>query len=245
MTSRSYDHPVTYGKGEPRVPKDTFFNLPDEKRKAILKNAIDEFAEHDYKSASISKIAGRAGVAKGSLYQYFEDKRELYFYLIQLAGEEKKAFLAGNTPPSPDMSLFDYLRWLMKEGAAFELSNPKLAQVAYRGLFSDRPFGDEPTQQILKSIKDYYGSLVDLGRSQGCIEPKIDRDLVIFLLQAVFNQFGRYLLERLNIDLMAVARREEELRGISFDDQTDQIIAILERGLAPRQGNESQRTDKK
>jgi AcrR family transcriptional regulator len=224
---------VTTSKGAFQVPKDTFFNLPEEKRKAIIDTATEEFAENDYKNASISKVAARAGISKGSLYQYFDDKRELYFYLLQLAGEEKKAFLAGKKPPDPSMSLFDYLRWLMKEGASFELSNPGLAQVAYRGLFSDRPFGDEPTQQILKSVKDYYGGLVDLGRAQGCIDPDIDRDLAIFVLQAVFNQFGRYLVERLNIDLQAVARGEAKLQNMPIEDLTDELIGVLERGLAP------------
>jgi AcrR family transcriptional regulator len=215
------------------MPKETFFNLPEEKRQVIIDIAIDEFADNDYKNASISNIASRAGIAKGSLYQYFKDKRELYFYLLQLAGEEKKAFLSGKTPPDPTMSLFDYLRWLMKVGATFELSNPKLAQVAYRGLFSDRPFGDEPTQQILNSVKDYYGSLVDMGKTQGCIDPRIDRDLAIFLLESVFNRFGRYLTDRLNIDLPAIGRGEKKLQDYSIDDLADQIIGVLERGMAP------------
>jgi AcrR family transcriptional regulator len=214
------------------VPKETFFNLPEEKRKAILDIAIEEFAGKVYKDVSMTEIARRAEIAKGSLYQYFEDKRELYFYLLHLAGEEKKAFLSAKTPPDPGMSLFDYLRWLMKEGASFELSNPGLAQVAYRGLFSDRPFGDEPTQQILNSVKDYYGSLVDLGRTQGCIDSALDRDLVIFLFQAVFNQFGRFLLERLDIDALALTTGETKLQDTQFEHLTDQIIAILERGLA-------------
>jgi AcrR family transcriptional regulator len=227
MTNKS----LIFGGG--LMPKETFFNLPEEKRKAILDIAIEEFAHNIYKDASISNIAARAGVAKGSLYQYFEDKRELYFYLLQLAGEEKKAFLAGKKPPDPYMSLFDYLRWLMKEGASFELSNPGLAQVAYRGLFSDRPFGDEPTQQILNSVKDYYGSLVDMGKAQGCIEPAIDRDLAIFLFESVFNRFGRYLTDRLNIDLPAVGRGEKKLQDFPIDDLADQVIGVLERGMAP------------
>jgi AcrR family transcriptional regulator len=46
---------------ENAMPKTTFFNLPEEKRRLILDLAIEEFAERDYKSASISNIvAGRA-----------------------------------------------------------------------------------------------------------------------------------------------------------------------------------------
>lgn len=216
------------------MPKQTFFNLPEEKRQAILDIAVEEFAENDYKNASISNIVTRAGIAKGSLYQYFEDKRELYFYLLQLATEEKKQFLARSRPPDPNMNLFDYLRWLIGEGARFELSRPRLTQVAYRALFSDRPFGDEPFEQIRQAVKEYYGSLIDLGVSQGSIDPHIDRDLAIFLFSAVFNEFGRHLLERLQIDPRALAKGEVNYQDLPIQNLTNQLIDILAHGLAPR-----------
>jgi AcrR family transcriptional regulator len=217
------------------MPKPTFFNLPEEKRQAILDIAIDEFAEHDYKNASLSNIVARAGIAKGSLYQYFEDKRELYFYLLQLASEEKKSFLSQSKPPDVKMDLFDYLCWLMHQGARFELSRPHLARVAYRALFSDRPFGDEPFEQVRQAVQDFYGSLVDRGRAEGSIDTQIDRDLAIFLFSSVFNEFGRHLIDRLKIDPQALASGEVNLQDLPLEDLTDQIIEILRRGLAPAQ----------
>ena len=67
------------------MPKQTFFNLAESKRDAFLELAIDEFAKNDYKNASISRIVEKAGIAKGSFYQYFENKADLYLYLIQLS----------------------------------------------------------------------------------------------------------------------------------------------------------------
>jgi TetR/AcrR family transcriptional regulator len=216
------------------MPKQTFFNLPVEKRQAILDVVIDEFAEHDYKNASLSNIVQRAGIAKGSLYQYFEDKREIYFYLLELATQEKKQFLSLSTPPDLHMNVFDYMRWLMHQGTRFELSNPRLAQVAYRALFSDRPFGDEPFEQIRKSIHDFYGMLVDLGRAQGSIDDCIDRDLTIFLFSSLFNEFGRYLLDRHNIDMQSLAKGEVQIQELPIQELTDQLIDILAHGMAPR-----------
>ena len=48
------------------MPKETYFNLPDDKRQAILDLAIEEFASHDYKNASISRIVERAGIARST-----------------------------------------------------------------------------------------------------------------------------------------------------------------------------------
>ena len=50
------------------MPKETFFNLPDDKRRRILDVVIDEFADNDYANVSISRIVARAGIAKGSFY---------------------------------------------------------------------------------------------------------------------------------------------------------------------------------
>jgi AcrR family transcriptional regulator len=216
------------------MPKPTFFNLPEDKRRQILDLAIEEFAAHDYKNASISNIVARAGIAKGSLYQYFDDKRDLYLYLIQLAGEEKKQFLSQNPPPDPGMNVFDFLRWLMREGAHFELSNPLLARVAYRALFTDRPLDDEPFADLKKLARDYYAGLIAMGIAQGVIDPQIDRDLAVFVLSATFNEFGRYLLERESVDIAELASGEVNYQTLPVTELADQLIEILQRGLAPR-----------
>ena len=216
------------------MPKTTFFNLPEDKRRQILDLAIEEFAAHDYKNASISNIVARAGIAKGSLYQYFDDKRDLYLYLIQLAGEEKKKFLSQNPPPDPGMNVFDFLRWMMREGARFELSNPLLAQVAYRALFTDRPFDDEPFGNLKKLAQEYYAGLIEMGIAQKVIDPNIDRDLAVFVLGATFNEFGRYLLERESVDIEKLANGEVNYQTLPVTELADQLIDILRRGLAPR-----------
>lgn len=216
------------------MPKATFFNLSDEKRKLILDLAIEEFALHDFKNASISNLVARAEIAKGSFYQYFEDKRDLYLYLIQIAGEEKKRFLEQKSPPNPGMHLFDFLRWAMSESARFEFSNPLLAQVAYRALFSDRPFGDDPFNQLQEIVMAYYLSLVQLGKSQKVIEEGLDDNLVVFLLSTIFNNFGKYVLESQKIAPSDLVNGVVDIHSVNMDELAGQLISILQRGLAPR-----------
>ena len=217
------------------MPKTTFFNLPEEKRDLILNLAIEEFAEKDYKNASISNLVARAGIAKGSFYQYFEDKRDLYLYLIQLAGEEKKRFLEQKSPPDPSMNLFDFLRWGINEGAQFEFANPLLAKVATRALFSDRPLGDSPFEQLQTMVKAYYQGLVQLGKSQGVIKQELDDELVAFLLSTIFNNFGKYILDRNQIDPDHLANGALDYRSIQMKEHTDQLINILQSGLTPNE----------
>ena len=70
------------------MPKETFFNLPEDKRTLICQVAIDEFAAHSFDRVSINRIVARSGIAKGSFYQYFENKHDLFLYLLQLIARD-------------------------------------------------------------------------------------------------------------------------------------------------------------
>lgn len=55
-----------------------FDNLEPERRDAILAIARREFIAHGYEKASLNTIIADAGISKGSLYYYFEDKADLF-----------------------------------------------------------------------------------------------------------------------------------------------------------------------
>lgn len=64
------------------MPTQTFFNLPDEKRKKILESAKKEFEQNTFFEASINKIIKEAGISRGSFYMYFENKEDLFLYMM-------------------------------------------------------------------------------------------------------------------------------------------------------------------
>lgn len=70
------------------MPSATFFNLPSEKREKLLKAAREEFARVPFSDASINKIIQSAEIPRGSFYQYFADKEELFRYLVNNFGEQ-------------------------------------------------------------------------------------------------------------------------------------------------------------
>lgn len=75
------------------MPKQTFFNLPKDKKEALLNAAIAEFSRVPLFDASISNIIKEAGIPRGSFYQYFEDKEDIFFYLLnQYTKRNKEKF---------------------------------------------------------------------------------------------------------------------------------------------------------
>lgn len=65
------------------MPKDLFFALSQEKKTRIIEAAIEEFSKVIYHDASINQIIKNAEISRGSFYQYFEDKDDLFFYIIE------------------------------------------------------------------------------------------------------------------------------------------------------------------
>lgn len=56
----------------------TFERLPEEKRERILQAARAEFIRYPYEKTSINRILAEAEIPKGSFYQYFDDKADLF-----------------------------------------------------------------------------------------------------------------------------------------------------------------------
>lgn len=70
------------------MPAKLFFELSDEKKTRILHAGLTEFAEYGYENSSTNRIVKSAGISKGSLFQYFSTKEELYFYILDMVTEE-------------------------------------------------------------------------------------------------------------------------------------------------------------
>ncbi|MBQ8950222.1 MAG: TetR/AcrR family transcriptional regulator [Eubacterium sp.] len=66
------------------MPDKIFNGLDSEKQERILDAALKEFAEYGFDNGSTNRIVKECGISKGSLFKYFENKEELYFYLIDI-----------------------------------------------------------------------------------------------------------------------------------------------------------------
>ena len=218
------------------MPKPTFFNLPEEKRRAITEIAIDEFAECEYSEVSISRIVEKAGIAKGSFYQYFTDKQDLFFYLVDLSGQQKLEMLQQSQPPDPKMGLFAYLKYLIRAGLEYQFAQPKLNQVAYKAIYGTLPFRHESLQRMKDAAADYYRQLVEMGIAHGEIKPDINRETAAFVMGAVFNDFGNYYIRKIGGDPYQIVEQKFSEAEIQVLEETlDEVIQILKQGLGKTQ----------
>jgi AcrR family transcriptional regulator len=178
------------------MPKETFFNLPEDKRAHITNIAIDEFANNEYADVSISRIVARAGIAKGSFYQYFNDKEDLHSYLLDLVVKKKWELLSLDQPDPDHMGVFRYMRWTAQAGIEMQLKHPDLVKVAQRA-FARNAFPKDFDARTQQEAHKFYLHLIAIGKEQGDIAPEVDNDLAAYIFHAVLFGLGQYLLPRL------------------------------------------------
>lgn len=207
------------------MPKQTFLNLPEEKRRAFTEIALDEFANNDYNTASVSKIVERAGIAKGSVYQYFENKRDLFMYLLDLANHEMLGFIQQAMPPDPNADFFEMLRWQMSATVQASQKYPIHARLARRAYTSPLPFREAILEKTKKLRQEYFQAMVAQAQSSGRLDPRLDPAIVSFMVQGVVNDLGPFLRSRFG-------RREDDWVELpEVNEVFDQVIEVLKCGL--------------
>jgi AcrR family transcriptional regulator len=213
------------------MPLPTFFNLPAEKQQKILDCTIDEFSQNDYASASVSKIVSRAGIAKGSLYQYFADKQDLYTYLLELTLRQKTEMLTAFAPSAEDHSFFGTLHYLFKVMITFETRYPKLAKIGSRAITGNAPLPDEIMRQARHSSDEYFFNLIEAGKQSGEIRADLDSAMAAFVFSSSLAGMSEYL--------NAKKKKRPEVSDAEIEEAFNQVVSIFRQGITnPSEGKE-------
>ena len=210
------------------MPKQTFLNLSDAKRKAFLEIALEEFANNDYKTASVSKIVEKAGIAKGSVYQYFEDKQDLFMYLLDFANQEMMGVIQQTPPPDPNADFFETLRWQMAVAVQASLKYPVHSKLARRAYSSPLPFRDTILEKMKKVREEHFQRLVTQAQASGHLDPRLDPAVVSFMVQGLMNDMGSFLQSKFS---------KQKGNWIALPEVSavcDQVIEVLKSGLGPK-----------
>ena len=65
------------------MPTETFFRLNQPKQERIMNAVKDEITRSSYEDFSIGNVVKESGISRGSFYQYFHSKDDIYRYLLE------------------------------------------------------------------------------------------------------------------------------------------------------------------
>lgn len=163
------------------MPKELFFLIDAEKQRKIQNAAMQEFSSQMYESSSINQIIKQADISRGSFYQYFEDKDDLYFYMISIMVKDTAYRFLKEVVLNEPEDIFAVYQALFAYNLRL-LSEP-IYQAFFRNLYLSMNYRlQQELKNIFGSIRSelMQGKLLELERNSG-FTPKAFQELMNLL----------------------------------------------------------------
>lgn len=183
------------------MPKPPFDELSDDDRVRFVEVALDEFSGRPYDLASLTHIGSVLGIEGGDVELYFDDKLDLFAWLVEQAGGAKVAWF-GSLAMKED-GLFERLRAAYRHGLAFWREAPRWNRLMLRMLEPSQ----EPRLQALHKAQDAHAhaflhNMLEDGRQHGDVRSDLDVDTAAWLIHGMLSDgLHRAFLARLGMDL--------------------------------------------
>ncbi|RCW57383.1 TetR/AcrR family transcriptional regulator [Halanaerobium sp. ST460_2HS_T2] len=204
------------------MPKQTFFNLNSSKQNRIIDAAIAEFGTHPYLKTSINRIIKKADISKGSFYQYFNNKKDLYKYVIDQVSDAKMKFLGEKLQNYQQLEFFELLRELFIAGIQFRKNFPRYSEIGDRVLnSSNKDLKNELYAESKPKSNDFFEKLLLKAVQEGKIDPEIDIKFTAFMLTEFSVSIVNYFFETHDTDNV------DEIMNY-----VDKMLYIMKNGIA-------------
>lgn len=200
------------------MPTKTFYNLNKDRQQFIIDTAIEEFALHDYNSASVTRIVNKLKVAKGSFYRYFENKKDLYIYLLDFA--TKKSL--DNVKDLLEQPIHDFFELIVQNffmKISFDIKYPLYSGFLYTAMQerNNEELGNLLIQNKMRLMVIIRNMLVD-QQLKGKIRSDIDFDLIAYFVIQIQIGIYDFLSIKYDLDFRENILNKQPVLPISEDE---------------------------
>jgi AcrR family transcriptional regulator len=146
--------------------------------------ALAEFGAHGFSSGSLNVVAREARIAKGSLFQYFEDKLDVFAYTCDWCSQRIRDHMAATLAEQPSsVPFFDLLRAVMADWLRYFQAHPLDRAVTFAANFEI----DEQARAAVREVAhrhylDVLRPLVVRAASRGELRDEADGDRLLAML---------------------------------------------------------------
>lgn len=195
---------------------------PSDKRRRILDAAVRVFAERGFYHARVSEVAAEAGVAGGTIYNYFKSKDDL---LISLFEDRMAAILADFRERLVGIeSARERLRRFIELHLDMVKSDPPLAEVLTVELRQSSKFMREYKARPFKEYLSLIEALVEEGRTRGEFRADVDPRILKRVVFGALDEVSLFWVD---------ARRQDTHEPYALDRAAEQIWRVCVDGLSP------------
>lgn len=207
------------------MPTETFFNLSNEKRQRFIEVSLIEFSQNNFDTASINRIIKNLGIARGSVYQYFTDKLDLWLYLKEYA-ENIKIENIKSVKRDDFASFWDYYRELYSKGIDFDIKKPYCSKFLYRISFKENCAEVNPyLESWKKKAKSVISTWVEHEKEIGTFSKENSTEIISHFLMTASMSIADLLQDKYKLNFDSNLRQSNLLYG---NNKTEIMSAINE-----------------
>jgi AcrR family transcriptional regulator len=189
----------------------------ENRRRAILAAAAKRFASRPFADVLLDDVAAEAGIAKGTVYLYFESKEQLYLTLIQDLLAPLIEELSGRVEQCTESSAWVVLQAMVRRLLVFSYENPSIQEVLRVTSLASR---EAVLQELSDRLLEMLRSTIERGVAQGELSDA-DPDLSARFILALVGKCSTLMTG-------------PDSRGV--DQMADQVLNFFGAGLLSRQG---------
>lgn len=166
------------------------------KREAILKAALEVFAEKGYHAAGIADIAARLDAGHGTIYRYFKNKLDIFLTLFdQLNADFLK--VAWGTRPDLATTPTEYIGEMQK--FCLEFSQIFLREISHIKIFFEEIHADPEIRRRFEAAQAEFLEttirFLTIGRDKGFIRSELHVPSAARILNAMIYDTMRAVTE--------------------------------------------------
>lgn len=170
---------------EGRVTR-TFRRLDECRQRAVVDAILEEATEKGPTALNIKSVAARAGVAVGSLYQYFPDRQGLLDFAVELSVRYVLDVLEQSRPYLLQLPLDRALETYLGVGIEWGRADAKLFRFLGRAAYQGDPvLVERAVRPIATPMRSLVHDLLAAAASRGELRSDLDVDAAARLVHAL------------------------------------------------------------
>jgi AcrR family transcriptional regulator len=180
------------------MPRPRFQNLDASRQRAILAAASKEFAEHGFEAASLNRIISEAGLSKGAMYYYFDDKEDLFVTTVSDA-VTRLIVEAGNVATATDARSFwvEVEAWYRRSLELFQKEPAAIGLMRSLRRRVEQGTGGVALAALRRSGQAYLEALIDTGQAVSAIRSDLPKSLLVSVLMSLEEGIDLWLADQI------------------------------------------------
>ena len=208
----------------------TFRRLDPTRQEAVVQAILDEAAEKSPTALNIKRVAERAGVSVGSLYQYFGNRDNLLAFAVELCVHQLTDLFAMSRPYLLEMPLREALAAYLSYGIEWSRTQQGFIQFFGRAAYQGDPrLVEKVVEPVATAMREMVEEMFKVAQRRGEVNSNLDLEATSRTVNAMLIAIGdSQLLPYLNSYFQVTDET------MSIERVIEAMVDLIMNGIAPQ-----------